>query len=224
MSARASPGSAFAALVGKDLRREARSKEAVLAGLLLVALAFLAALFADPARDGGTMAALLWTPLLFATVALVGRGFASEMDRGTVHLLRAAPVPLALHGWSRTVVHLLVAGLVAAASVALLAGLFALDVTAPLAATLALGAAGLAVVGTLASAISAQARTREVLLPVLLVPVAAPLLQAGVRATVDALAGAGWSDLQGELLLMAGYDVMAAGVAWLLWPLVLEGD
>lgn len=214
----------FLALVGKDLRREVRSKEALLAGLLLVALAFLAALFADPAHDGGTLAALLWTPLLFATVALVGRGFANEYDRGTIQLLRAAPVPLAWHGWSRTLVHLLVAGVVAAATLGVAAALFAFDATLPLVATLALAAIGLAVVGTLASAMSAQARTREVLLPVLLIPVAAPLLQAGVRATVDALAGGGWDDLQVPLLLMAGYDIAAAGVAWLLWPLVLEGD
>lgn len=216
--------SAFAALVAKDLKREARSKESLLAGLVLVALAFLAALFADPAHDAGSIAALLWTPLLFATVALLGRGFASEVDKGTLGLLRAAPVPLAWHGWSRTVVHVLVAALVAAASLAVTAGLFAVATPAPLIATLALAALGLAVVGTLASAISAQARTREVLLPVLLVPVAAPLLQAGVRATVLALGGAGWAGLQTPLLLMAGYDVAALGVAWLLWPIVLEAD
>ena len=214
----------FGILLRKDLRREVRSKESLLAGLLLVALAFLTALFADPARDERAFAALLWTPLLFATVALVGRGFASEFDRGTITLLRAAPVPLALHGWSRTVVHLLVTLLIAAASLAFAAGLFALDVALPLVATLALAAIGLALVGTLASAISAQARTREVLLPVLLVPVAAPLLQAGVRATIASLQGAGWEALEVPLLLMAGYDIAAAGVAWLLWPLVLEGD
>ncbi len=214
----------FLALVQKDLKREARSKESVLAGLVLVALAFLAALFADPAHDDGSIAALLWTPLLFATVALLGRGFAGEVDKGTLGLMRAAPVPLAWHGWSRTLVHLLVAVLVAAASLAVTAGLFAVPTPLTLVATLALAALGLAVVGTLASAISAQARTREVLLPVLLVPVAAPLLQAGVRATVQALAGAGWADLQAPLLLMVGYDVAAAGVAWLLWPIVLEGD
>lgn len=214
----------FLALVRKDLVREARSKEALLAGLVLVALAFLATLFAAPEADARAIAALLWTPLLFATVALVGRGFASEVDKGTLALLRAAPVPLAWHGWSRTLVHLLVAGVVAAASLAVAAGLFAFRASAPLALTLALAALGLAIVGTVASAISAQARTREVLLPVLLVPVAAPLLQAGVRATVEGLAGAGWPDLKVPLLLMAGYDVVAAGVAWLLWPLVLEGD
>lgn len=216
--------SRFAALVAKDLRRELRSKESLLAGLLLVALAFLAALFADPASDARTTAALLWTPLLFATVALLGRGFANEFDRGTIGLLRAAPVPLGWHGWSRTLVHLLVAALVTAASLGAVAGLFGVPLRAPLIVALALATLGLAVVGTLASAIAAQARTREVLLPVLLVPVAAPLLQAGVRATIDALGGATLAQLEVPLLLLAGYDLAALGVAALLWPLVLEGD
>lgn len=216
--------SPLATLLAKDLRRELRSKESLLAGLLLVALAFLAALFAAPVPDAPTVAALLWTPLLFATVALLGRGFASEFDRGTLAWLRSAPVPVALHGWSRTLVHLLLAALVAAASLGVAAGLFAAPVGLPLVLTLALAVVGLAVVGTLASAIAAQARTREVLLPVLLVPVAAPLLQAGVRATIDALDGAAVAELRVPLLLLAGYDLVALGVAALLWPILLEGE
>lgn len=216
--------SPLATLLAKDLRRELRSKESLLAGLLLVALAFLATLFADPATDARTVTAILWTPLLFATVALLGRGFANEFDRGTITLLRSAPVALALHGWSRTIVHLAVAAFVATASLLAVAGLFAVQVTVELVVLFALATLGLATVGTLASAISAQARTREVLLPVLLVPVAAPLLQAGVRGTIDALSGAGFADLQVPLLLLAGYDLAALGVAWLLWPVVLEGE
>lgn len=214
----------FSALVGKDLRRELRARDGLLAGLVLVALSFLVVVFAAPKADANTTAALLWGPLVFATVALLGRGFATELDRGTMTLLRSAPVPLAWHGWSRTIVHGLVAGVVAAASLLLAASLFAFTPTAALTLVLALAVVGLATVGTLASALAAQARLREVLLPVLLVPVAAPLLQAGVRGTIQALGGAAVADLQTPLLLMAGYDVAALGVAWLLWPFVLEGD
>lgn len=212
------------ALVRKDLRRELRARDGLLTGLVLVALSFLVVLFAAPDHDARTTSALLWGPLVFATVALLGRGFSLEMDRGTITLLRAAPVPLAWHGWSRTIVHFLVATLIAGASLALAAGLFSFAPGLALVVVLALAVVGLAVVGTLTSALAAQARLREVLLPVLLIPVAAPLLQAGVQATVDALAGAALADLQTPVLLMAGYDVAALGVAWLLWPLVLEGD
>jgi hypothetical protein len=47
---------------------------------------------------------------------------------------------------------------------------------------------------------------------------------AGIDATSTALAGGTGSSLSTPLLLMAGYDLLAAGVAWFLWPVVLEAD
>jgi len=61
------------------------------------------------------------------------------------------------------------------------------------------------------------------LLPVLAVPVLAPLLQAGVGATLELAAGPG-GDVKVHLLVMGAYDAAALAVAWLLWPVVLEGD
>jgi ABC-type transport system involved in cytochrome c biogenesis permease component len=216
----------FSALLWKDARREWRSKEALQAGFVLVALFFVLDLFVFPTLVGQirTATAILWTPLLYATAALVARGFASEADRGTIRLLQAAPVPLAWHGWSRTLLHaLLILGL-AAGTLGLGAALFAIPVTLALLVPIALASIGLAIVGTLASALAAQARSRETLLPILLIPVAAPLLQAGVAATMSALAGASLAEQQVPLSLLAGYDLVALGVAWLLWPFVLEGE
>lgn len=216
----------FAVLVRKDLRRELRGREAVQAALVLVVLFFVLDLFsfADLSDDPRAAAVVLWSPLLYATLALLGRGFASEVDRGTLDLLRSAPVPLAWHGLSRTIVHLVLAFGVLALTMLLGTALFALRMTWPLAAVLLLATLGLVVVGTLASALAAQARSREALLPVLVVPVLIPLLQAGLRATLDALQGAEWAALQVPMLLLVGYDLAAAGIAWLLWPIVLEGD
>lgn len=216
----------FAALLWKDARREARGKESVQAALVLAALFLLVDLFAfsSLADQPRMAAAVLWVPLVFAAAALVARGFAAEADKGTLALLRTAPVPVAWHGWSRTVVHLALVGLIAGLTLGLAAALFAFQVSAVLAATIALAVPGIAVAGTLASALAAQARMRDALLPVLLVPVLAPLLQAGVEATRLALQGATFPEARPALLLMAAYDLVAVGVAWLLWPVVLEGD
>lgn len=216
----------FAAVLWKDLRLEARGKESLQAALVLVALFLLVDLYAFSTLAGrpDVAAAVLWVPLVFGSGALAARSFAGEADRGTLALLRSAPVPVAWHGWSRTVVHLGLIGLLAAAATALAAGLFATGVPALLVAVLALAVPGLAVVATLASALAAQARLRDALLPVLLVPVLAPLLHAGIDATKTALAGGAAADAQAALWLMAGYDLMALGVAWLLWPVVLEDD
>lgn len=218
--------SRFAALIWKDARRELRGKEALQAGIVLVALFFVLDLFAFPTLEGQprAAAAALWAPLLYATAALVGRGFASEADRGTLELLRAAPVPVAWHGWSRTVLHTALVLLLAGVTLGLGAALFAVPLTLALAVPIALAALGLAIVGTLASGLSAQARSRETLLPLLLIPVTAPLLQAGILATLSALAGASLAELRTPLLLLAGYDLAALGIAWLLWPFILEAD
>jgi heme exporter protein B len=216
----------FAALLWKDVRREARGKEGLQAALVLAALFLLLDLFAFRSLDAEprVAAAVVWTPLVFATAALVARGFAHEADRGTLVLLRSAPVPLAWHGWSRTLVHLALVAVLAAGTLALAVALFALPVGGALLAAVALAVPGLAIAGTLASALAAQARMRDALLPVLLVPVLAPLLQAGVEATRLALSGAGFAEARPALLLLLAYDLVAAGVAALLWPSLLEAE
>lgn len=214
------------ALLWKDARREWRGREAVQAGLVLVLLFAAVDLlsFRSLGSAPGTAAALLWTPLLFGAGAVAGRGLAAEADQGTLDLLRSAPVGIGLHGWSRTILHfLLLLGLGGAAWLAL-GWLFALPAPAGLALVLLLAAAGLALLATLAAALATQARSREAILPVLLVPAAFPLLQAGLAATTALLSGVPLADARAPLLAMAGYDLLAAGAAWLLWPIVLEGE
>jgi heme exporter protein B len=208
------------------VRREARGKESLQTALVLAALFLLVDLFAFTSLvdEPRMAAAVLWAPLVFAAAALVSRGFAGEADRGTLAWLRSAPVPLAWHGWSRTLLHLGLVGALAAVTLALAAALFAFAVSPVLAATMALAVVGIAVAGTLASALAAQARMRDALLPVLLVPVLAPLLQAGIEATRRALLGDTFAEARPALLLMLAYDLVAVGVAWLLWPVVLDGE
>jgi ABC-type transport system involved in cytochrome c biogenesis permease component len=81
---------------------------------------------------------------------------------------------------------------------------------------LALGLVGQAALGTLCSALLVQVRLREVLLPLLLYPLLAPVLIAGVQATLLTQSGAGREAAGGWLALMAGIDAVAVIVApWL---------
>lgn len=212
----------FAAVWWKDVRRELRSKESLQAGLVLVGLFFVLYLFAiADLADARLAAVAVWTPILYATAALAARGMATEADRGTLALLQTAPVAAAVHGWSRTLVNLLLT-LVLAALAIVLGGIgFGMAMPPALWLVAALAAVGLAGVGTLVGALAAQARAREVLMPILLIPVAAPLVQAGVAATLDALSG---SPERAPLLLMAGYDIIMLGAVTLLWPFALEAD
>ena len=216
----------LADLLWKDLRREVRGKEALQAGLVLLGLFLVLDLFAFPTLQGSPRAAAvaLWTPLLYGGAALTGRGFAAESDRGTLDLLRSAPVPLLWHGLSRALVHALLNTALAFLTLAGAWLLFGLTIPGSMAAVLLLAALGIAIIGTVTSALAAQARSREVLLPILLIPVAAPLLQAGLRATIACLDGASLAQVRLPLLLMAGYDIVALGLAVFLLPIALEGE
>ncbi len=212
----------LAAILWKDARREIRSKESLQAGLVLVGLFFVLYLFALTDLQSPALGAVaMWTPILYGTAALAGRGLASEVDRGTLTLVQTAPVAAALHGWSRTLINLVLTGVLAAFSLLLGAAGFLLPLSPGIWLTALLGVIGLATVGTLAGALASQARAREVLMPILLIPIAAPLLQSGVAATLDIFSG---GNGQAGLLLMAGYDLIAFGAAWFLWPFALESD
>ncbi len=209
-------------MLWKDVRRELRGKESLQAGAVLVGLLFLLYLFALTDLQTPRLAAIaIWTPILYGTAALSGRGMATEVQRGTLDLLRSAPVPTAWHGWSRTLVNLVLTAILAAFTLLLGAVGFLLPLSPALWLVVALAAIGLSVAGSLAGALAAQARASEVLMPILLVPVAAPLVQAGVVATFAALAG---EIDRPAVLLMAGYDIIIFGVAWLLWPFALDTD
>lgn len=216
----------LAALLWKDARRELRGKESIAAGTVLVLLFFVLDLFAFPTLAGEprTAAAVLWTPILYAAGALAGRAWASEADRGTLELLRSAPVALLSHGLSRWLVNLAITLGLTLASLAVAAALFAIPLTLAVAVPVLLGAFGLSIVASLAAAIAAQARGRDVLLPILLVPVAAPLLQAGLHATLSGLDGGTLAAAQTSLLVLAAYSLVALGASLLLWPILLEGE
>lgn len=210
-------------LLAKDLSREWQAKEGLQAGIVLVATFALLYLFVFPdlRTDVRAGAAVLWTPVLYGAAAIAGRGMATEHDRGTLELLRAAPVPRVLHGTSRTLVDGLLMLIVAAVTAGVARILFGVPMDPALLGIMALAVVGLAAVGSLTGALAAQTRASSILLPVLLVPVAAPLLIAGVDATLAALVG---QSVRTPVLLMAGYDLLAIGITWLLWPVVLEGD
>jgi len=103
---------------------------------------------------------------------------------------------------------------------------FGLDLTGALprlVVVLALGTLGLAAVGTLFGAITAQVRARELLFPVLLLPAQVPVLLGAVSATEIVLAGQPLAEAAQWLKLLAAADVVYLVVGLLTFEFVLEG-
>ena len=182
-----------AALVaGKDLRIELRSRVAtnqVLPFAFLVLVLFAFALDADRGLLSGVAAGLFWVTVLFSGLLAVQRSFAVEAGDDARDALR-------LSGLDGAGIFLGKAGAVAiqllALEVVLAIGAVVLyDVTlrgaALLVATCLLATAGIAAAGTIYGAVAAGLRVRETLLPLLLLPVLAPVLLAAARASEAAL-------------------------------------
>jgi heme exporter protein B len=85
-----------------------------------------------------------------------------------------------------------------------------------------LGSIGYIAVGTLLSAMSVQTRTRDVLLPILLFPVAVPVLLASVKASGGILSNATFAEILTPLNLLIVYDVIFIAVAFMVFDFVVE--
>jgi heme exporter protein B len=85
-----------------------------------------------------------------------------------------------------------------------------------------LGSIGYIAVGTLLASMAIQARTRDVLLPILLFPVAVPVLIAAVKASEGFLVGSDFSMIYAPLSLLIGYDVIFIAVAYMVFDYVVE--
>ena len=89
--------------------------------------------------------------------------------------------------------------------------------------TVLLGTVGFAAVGTLLSAMAANTRAREVMLPVLLFPVLLPVVISAVKVTAGILDGLPWADLTAWLRLLIGFDVIFLTISYMTFDYVVQG-
>ena len=180
-------------ILRKDLTVEVRSREIAYTTLFFAAscvLIFAFALVKEGRAPEGGAAGILWIAILFAATLALGRGFERERQSETLRALLLAPVPRpAIYvGKLLGIVALLVA--IEAVLLPLVAFLFTARLFAHplwLAGIVLTCTVGLASVGTLFAAMLVRARSRDMLLPVLLYPVVVPVIIAGVQGTAALL-------------------------------------
>jgi heme exporter protein B len=214
------------AIVQKDLAAEFRSRELISAMLvfsLLVILIFNFALELDIKTRESVTAGVLWTTFAFAGTLGLNRSMAVEKDRGCIDGLLLAPVDRSAIYFGKAISNLAFMLIVEAIvlpvySVLYNANLFRLDFLG----VILLGSIGYSAVGTLLSAMAVQTRTRDVLLPILLFPIAIPVLLAAVKASGGLLAGAEFSEILTPLNILIVYDVVFIAVAFMVFDFVVE--
>lgn len=215
------------AIARKDLRAEIRSHELVnTMGLfaLLSVLIFSFALELDRLARQEAVSGVLWVTLVFASILGLNRSMAMEREQGSFDALLMAPI-------GRSAIF---AGkLLANYSFTLLIGLLLLPIMAVLynmpmlqpwiVILLLLGIGGFSTVGTLLAAMTVQTRARESLLPIVMLPMALPVLIAAVRASTALLNEAPLEDWIAWPQIMAVVDLIFLTLCFLLFEYVVEG-
>ena len=195
------------ALARKDLLLELRARDTVPAMLLFVVSALVVFHFVLPAGSSELAATgLLWVALVFTALLGLARAFAAEREEGVIDGLVLAPSDRSAIWLGKALA--ILAFLALAEVIALPAfALFFRHVDGALIGGVALADLGIAAVGTLLAAMAAASRTRELLLPLLFLPLAIPIVVGGVGASV--------ADAPGRYFGLLGlYDLLFAIICW----------
>jgi len=213
-------------LIAKDLRLEWRSREmltAMLVFALLMIFIFNFALALDADARADVSAGVLWTTLAFAGSLGLNRSLGQEKDQGCLDGLLLAPVDRTLIFLAKMIINMMSMLLTAAIIFPLYSIFYNVDLYIPrLFGVVFLGTLGYSALGTLLAAMAIQARTRDILLPILLFPLLLPMLVAAVKFTAGILAGALIADLRGWIDLLVVYDLVFLGLGLITFEWLIE--
>jgi len=213
----------------KDVLIECRSKEALNALVffsLLLLFLFQFALGGDRDHLTAALPGLLWLGFILAGLLALGRSFLIERENDCWEGLLLAPGDKSAIYLGKLAGNLLLMFAVEALVLLLFVVFFNVDVAGVLPALVAvigLGTVGLAALGTLFAGMTAHVRARELLFPVLVLPLQVPLLLGTVRATEAVLSREGLAAVGHWLALLGAADVIFLVAGFLTFEFILEG-
>ena len=217
------------AILRKDLRIEVRSKESVPAMALFSVMVFVLFHFGLQRNSltGDLAAGVLWVTLILATVLGVNRLFVAEREEGGIDGMLLAPIDRTAVFVAKAgalLIYLLVLELVAVPAFDLL--LLGPDPFKPLPALIAilvLADIGLAAVGALVSALAVETRARDLIVPLLLLPLLVPVAIAAANGTEPLFSGSQAPHELGKWLGLLGlYDMVFLLVSIAVFDFLLE--
>lgn len=218
---------ATTSVFSKELRVEFRSFEILTSTIifaLIVVFVFSFAFNPSAADSRRFGAGFIWIALLFASALMLQPSFTRERTNDTIAALVLAPIdPFAIIAGKlfANFFFLVLVEVILLPAFSVLYNVPLLGIIGPLAGVMLLGTFGIATVGTVFAAISSQARMRELLLPLLLLPALVPLLIASASATIGLLSDTPELPIA-WLAVMVCFDVMFFTAAWLFGGYLLE--
>jgi heme exporter protein B len=219
---------AFRAILAKDLRVELRTLESVPAMALFALTTFVLFRFGldRETLEGSLAAGVLLATVLFAAILAINRIFLAEREQGGFDAIRLAPVEGTALFAAKVAALLVYLGALELVAVPAFAFLFMDEWTglAPLLPVLLLADLGLAVTGTIVSAIAVNSRARDLLGPLILLPLLVPVMIAAAGAAEPLLAadGPSYAGFGQWVAVLALYDVVFLLVGYAVYDFLLE--
>jgi heme exporter protein B len=215
-------------LLWKDLLIELRTREIFASLLLLGILILLVLSFAfDPTSEMRVAAApgVLWVAVVFAGTLGMNRSLLHEREHDCMHGLLLAPIDRGTIFLAKTTANFLFMLAAQVLLVPTFVFFFNFDLTVTfvrLAPVLLLGTLGFAAIGTLFAAVSLRTRSREIVLPLVMLPLATPMLIASIESSSALLAGQAVATISHYLRLLVAFDVVFLVVGWLAFEYAIE--
>jgi heme exporter protein B len=216
------------AIVWKDFTHELRSKEMLISMCVFSFLVIIIFNFAFPpgTRDvDRIIPGILWVAFIFSGLLGIGRSFGVEKDKGSLQGLLLCPVERGTIYVGKMVGNFIFMSMMEAFTLVIFALLFnvnLLPILIPLVLIIVLGTVGFTVVGTIFSAMSANTRARDVMLSMLVFPIAVPLIIASIKATGKILDGKPLAEIYSWLKILVGFDLTFLLVSYLTFHFVVE--
>jgi heme exporter protein B len=214
------------AIIWKDIMLESRSRETISSLFVLGVLVLLIFNFAidiAPANMARMAPGVLWIAIVFSAMLGLGRTFAIERENSCMTGLLLAPIDRSSVFAAKLFVNVLLLVVFEIMLLPVFAIFFDLEVGGKLlelAVVLLAGTLGLAATGTLFALAALGTRARELMLPLLVLPLQIPLLIAAVKATDHVLRGESLATLGGWGTLLVAFDVLFVTAGWLAFEFV----
>jgi heme exporter protein B len=214
-------------LVGKDVLTEARTRDVLITVFVFSLLTILIFSFALEPKTETTVAVapgILWVAFTFAGVLGFARSFIQEKEHACLDGLMLCPVERDVIYWGKLLGNLTF--MLAVEAVVL--PIFFVLLNLPfgflpgVALIVVLTTLGFVSVGTLFSAMAVNTRARDVMLPILFLPVVVPVLIAAVQSTGGILKGSDWHDLLSWIEMILAFDVIFMVVSSFVFRFVVE--
>jgi heme exporter protein B len=214
------------AITRKDIVSELRSREVIISVLVFAVLAVLIFNFAFDTNQAGAKTAtpgIIWVTFAFAGTLSLNRAFITERESGCMEALLMSPISRESIFVGKAIGSLIFMLPIEFIVLWVFQLLFNVTViNGQVVVITLLTTVGFASVGTLFAAMAVNTRARELVLPILFLPVISPLIVSAVKATALALTGGTWGDMLQWLEIIVGFDIIFVTASYLVFDFVVE--